>query len=73
MSFNWRLLLRPGGVLDYVIERKSADLEVLDHSRRFWRLLGSRVAGLSRARALAEAQRAHPHSVVSSADILSAL
>jgi predicted metal-dependent hydrolase len=45
MSFNWRLLLAPGEILDYVVEHEVAHLEVLDHSDRFWRLLGSRVPG----------------------------
>jgi predicted metal-dependent hydrolase len=42
MSFNWRLLLAPAEILDYVVEHEVAHLEVLDHSPRFWRLLGSR-------------------------------
>ena len=42
MSFNWRLLLAPEEILDYVIEHEVAHLEVLDHSRRFWSLLSSR-------------------------------
>ena len=42
MSFNWRLLLAPEEILDYVVEHEVAHLEVLDHSQRFWRLLGSR-------------------------------
>ena len=42
MSFNWRLLLAPAEILDYVVEHEVAHLEVHDHSARFWRLLGSR-------------------------------
>jgi predicted metal-dependent hydrolase len=42
MSFNWRLLLAPVEILDYVVEHEVAHLEVLDHSDRFWSLLGSR-------------------------------
>ena len=42
MSFNWRLLLAPAEILDYVVEHEVAHLEVLDHSERFWRLLGER-------------------------------
>lgn len=42
MSFNWRLLLAPEPILDYVVEHEVAHLEVLDHSSRFWRLLESR-------------------------------
>jgi predicted metal-dependent hydrolase len=43
MSFNWRLLLAPEEILDYVVEHEVAHLEVLDHSPRFWRLVRSRV------------------------------
>jgi predicted metal-dependent hydrolase len=42
MSFNWRLLLAPEEILDYVVEHEVAHLEVLDHSARFWRLLALR-------------------------------
>jgi predicted metal-dependent hydrolase len=42
MSFNWRLLLAPEEILDYVVEHEVAHLDVQDHSARFWRLLGSR-------------------------------
>jgi predicted metal-dependent hydrolase len=42
MSFNWRLLLAPPEILDYVVEHEVAHLERLDHSPRFWRLLASR-------------------------------
>jgi len=43
MSFNWRLLLAPEPVLDYVVEHEVCHLEVMDHSPRFWGLLESRV------------------------------
>jgi predicted metal-dependent hydrolase len=42
MSFNWRLLLAPAEILDYVVEHEVAHLDVHDHSRRFWTLLASR-------------------------------
>ena len=42
MSFNWRLLLAPAEILDYVVEHEVAHLEVPDHSRRFWALLAAR-------------------------------
>jgi predicted metal-dependent hydrolase len=42
MSFNWRLLLAPPEVLDYVVEHEVCHLEVMDHSPRFWALLESR-------------------------------
>jgi predicted metal-dependent hydrolase len=43
MSFNWRLLLAPERVLDYVVEHEVCHLEVMDHSPSFWALLESRV------------------------------
>ncbi|HET6866616.1 MAG TPA: SprT family zinc-dependent metalloprotease [Solirubrobacteraceae bacterium] len=45
MSFNWRLLLAPEPVLDYVVWHEVCHLEVMDHSSRFWRLVASRSPG----------------------------
>ena len=42
MSFNWRLLLAPPEILDYVVEHEVAHLEIHDHSPRFWALLAER-------------------------------
>ena len=42
MSFNWRLLLAPAEILDYVVDHEVAHLTVQDHSPRFWRLLEAR-------------------------------
>jgi predicted metal-dependent hydrolase len=42
MSFNWRLLLAPEEILEYVVEHEVAHLEIHDHSRRFWNLLAKR-------------------------------
>jgi hypothetical protein len=39
MSFNWRLLLAPERVLDYVVWHEVCHLQVLDHSPRFWALV----------------------------------
>jgi|SRR5579884_555275 len=39
MSFNWRLLLAPEPVLDYVVWHEVCHLQVMDHSPRFWKLL----------------------------------
>ncbi len=39
MSFNWRLLLAPAAVLEYVVWHEACHLEVMDHSPRFWSLL----------------------------------
>ena len=45
MSFNWRLLLAPEPVLDYVVWHEVCHLEVMDHSARFWRLVAARSPG----------------------------
>jgi predicted metal-dependent hydrolase len=39
MSFNWRLLLAPERVLDYVVWHEVCHLQILDHSPRFWALV----------------------------------
>jgi predicted metal-dependent hydrolase len=45
MSFNWRLLLAPERVLNYVVWHEVCHLEVADHSKRFWSLLEHRCPG----------------------------
>jgi hypothetical protein len=42
MSFNWRLLLAPEPVLDYVVWHEVCHLEVPNHSSRFWALVAAR-------------------------------
>jgi predicted metal-dependent hydrolase len=42
ISFNWRLLLAPPEIVDYIVEHEVAHLDVQDHSPRFWALLASR-------------------------------
>ena len=42
MSFNWRLLLAPERVLEYVVWHEVCHLEILDHSPRFWVLVERR-------------------------------
>ena len=39
MSFNWRLLLAPEPVLDYVVWHEVCHLKFMDHSPRFWKLV----------------------------------
>jgi hypothetical protein len=45
MSFNWRLLLAPERVLDYVVWHEVCHLEIADHSPQFWALLERRCPG----------------------------
>lgn len=39
LSFNWRLLLAPAKVLDYVVWHEACHLLVMDHSPRYWALV----------------------------------
>jgi predicted metal-dependent hydrolase len=41
LSFNWRLLLAPEPVLNYVVWHEVCHLEAMDHSPRFWALVGA--------------------------------
>jgi predicted metal-dependent hydrolase len=39
LSFNWRLVLAPPEVLEYVVVHELCHLREPNHSRRFWRLV----------------------------------
>lgn len=39
MSFNWRLMMAPEPVLEYVVWHEVCHLRIRDHSPRFWALL----------------------------------
>ena len=42
LSFNWRLVLAPFEVLDYVVVHELCHLREPNHSRRFWKLVEDR-------------------------------
>ena len=39
LSFSWRLIMAPPGVLDYIVVHESAHLAEPNHSPRFWRIV----------------------------------
>jgi predicted metal-dependent hydrolase len=39
LRFNWRVMMAPLSLVDYVVAHEVCHLVVRDHSRRFWRLL----------------------------------
>jgi hypothetical protein len=50
IAINWRLVLGPEEVLDYVIWHEACHLVVMDHSPRFWALLARHVPGYEQPR-----------------------
>ncbi len=42
LNFNWRLILAPEKVLNYVVVHETAHLLHLDHSENFWNTVSSR-------------------------------
>lgn len=50
MSFNWRLLLAPEVVLEYVVRHEAAHLAVMDHSPRFWAVMARLMPGYHQPR-----------------------
>src|SRR5260221_418736 len=51
LSFSWRLVLAPRFVLDYLAAHEVAHLVEMNHSVRFWRLLGRICPDMERAKA----------------------
>jgi len=50
LSFSWRLILAPPYVLDYLAAHEVAHLLELNHSPRFWRLVGRIYPDVERAK-----------------------
>ena len=42
LNFNWRLIMAPAPVLNYIAIHETAHLEELNHSKRFWNLVAQR-------------------------------
>lgn len=45
LSFNWRLIMAPQPVIDYVIIHELAHLKEMNHTERFWRLVAEQCPG----------------------------
>jgi predicted metal-dependent hydrolase len=39
LSFNWKLIMAPGSVVEYVIIHELLHLKEMNHSKRFWELV----------------------------------
>ena len=50
MSFNWRLLLAPAPVLDYVVWHEVCHLREMNHSPRYWALVARHCPGYEEPR-----------------------
>jgi predicted metal-dependent hydrolase len=42
LSFNWKLIMAPEPVIDYVIIHELAHLQEMNHTKRFWGLVAAR-------------------------------
>jgi predicted metal-dependent hydrolase len=61
LSFSWRLVLAPRFVLDYLAAHEVAHLLEMNHSSRFWRLLGRICPDMERAKAWLDARGTDLH------------
>jgi len=61
LSFSWRLVLAPRFVLDYLAAHEVAHLLEMNHSVRFWRLLGRICPDMERAKAWLDVRGADLH------------
>ncbi len=50
LNFNWRLVMAPEEILNYVVVHETAHLSHLDHSEDFWNLVGKRFPAYQKAK-----------------------
>lgn len=51
LSFNWRLVMAPPAIMEYVVIHELAHLKQPDHSKAFWQLTGQFFPDYKKARA----------------------
>lgn len=61
LSFSWRLVLAPRFVLDYLAAHEVSHLLEMNHSPRFWRLLGRICPDMERAKTWLDARGTDLH------------
>jgi predicted metal-dependent hydrolase len=61
LSFSWRLILAPSYVLEYLAAHEVAHLIEMNHSARFWRVVGGLIPRHQRAKAWLDAHGAGLH------------
>lgn len=61
VSFNWRLLLAPPWVADYVVVHELAHLKYLNHSSKFWQLVAQFYPDYAKVK---QWLKAHQHQLV---------
>ena len=52
LNFNWRLMLMPDRLLDYVVVHELAHLYEMNHSSRFWRIVEGQIPDYKERREL---------------------
>ena len=59
VSLNWRLMLAPGELADYVVVHELCHLRHLNHSPRFWAMVGGIIPDYRRRRRCLDALQGH--------------
>ena len=59
LSFNWRLILAPDFVLQYLVTHEMTHLAVPDHSAKFWLTVQSLCPDMAKARQWLSANAKH--------------
>lgn len=66
LSFNWRLVMAPEEILEYVVVHELVHLEEPDHSDRFWRRVGEIVPDYQKRQE--QLHEKHPVLILSEGD-----